>query len=514
MNPEPGTARVLVVDDDNDHLEIVRRQLASEDLAIQVASLGEEALAKVKEQSPDVILLDVSMPGLSGLEVCHRIKRDPATRNIQVILLSARTGLADAPEGGPEGADDYLSKPFRPEDLRARVRAGVRIKHLLDELRLSEERLSQSEKLSTLGLLVAGVCHELNNPLAVIMGYSQLMGRWCSWNERTKRATATVHDAAKRCKAIIDNLSRFARRQKLEMGLVNLNDVASTVIGQLADELKRVGIQYELQLEKRLPRIVGDSVQLQQVLLNLLKNAKQAISQGGEQGSIKIRTQALDQAVSLVIIDDGCGMDDTLRQRIFDPFFTTKPMKEGMGLGLSIVNDIVRGHGGTIEVSSTAGEGSVFRLELPVSCDKRSTSHAFRKHLISVPQLNGRRALVIDDEPFIADMVAEMLESTGLAVEGVASAEEALVRIAVNAYDLLITDIVMPGIGGPGFFQAVRSIDPELARRILFITGDITSPRTAAFLDSSHTPWVSKPFDIEELYAAIDTITEGLEATA
>jgi two-component system NtrC family sensor kinase len=233
--------------------------------------------------------------------------------------------------------------------------------------------------------------------------------------------------------------------------------------------------------------------QLQQVFLNLINNAHQALMESDGPRRLVVRSATADGAIQVTVIDNGPGISEEHLGKVFDPFFTTKEVGQGTGLGLSIAFGIVQEHGGTIWAESTRERGTVFTVELPVVDRPKDITTVSGDHEDNNHH-TGHRILIIDDEADILEVVARILERMGHRAVGLASAEMALDELARVRYDLIICDVKMPGIGGRGLYRKVREAYPELAGRIIFTTGDTVSDATRAFLENSGTPYVSKPF--------------------
>jgi signal transduction histidine kinase len=361
----------------------------------------------VQNNVPDLILSDVMMPHVDGYELCRRIKENPATAAIPFVMLTAKADLTMKIEGLNRGADDYLVKPFSPEELRARVGSLLRLRNLhselekrnvelqatLVELRSTQAQLIQSEKMSSLGQLVAGLAHEINNAInAVYNGIQPLHAR----SKRLEGMVATalaapvdgntaeirqeietsfrkistladvIENGASRTARIVKDLRTFSHPGSEAHELFDLNQSLEMCLNLLSSQMKgRITIHTDY---GDFGPIRGPSGQLNQVFMNILNNAQQAINGTGE---ITISTRHDAGRASVTIRDTGAGMSDEVRQRIFDPFYTTKGPGIGTGLGLSLSYGIIAGLGGTIECRSQVGVGSEFVVTFP--CDDAPT---------------------------------------------------------------------------------------------------------------------------------------------
>jgi CheY-like chemotaxis protein len=256
-----------------------------------------------------------------------------------------------------------------------------------------------------------------------------------------------------------------------------------------------VGVEAELSCDPDVPELDLDPVQIQQVFVNLINNAAQAIASTGRPGTIQIQARRWLGGVSVTVADDGPGMDESLAARAFEPFFTTKPEGEGTGLGLSISQGIVKEHQGMIGLSTRPGEGATFTVELPAR-PTPPPPPAQEAPPVAIRQL---RVLVVDDEPHILHYVRATLEAWGHKVDVAADGQAALAQVGEAAYDLIISDLRMPRTGGQEFYEELGRRFPSMADRVAFSTGDTIRGDTLQFLEKQHRPWLRKPFSLSEL---------------
>jgi CheY-like chemotaxis protein len=276
-------------------------------------------------------------------------------------------------------------------------------------------------------------------------------------------------------------------------------------------------IRVELDLDPVLPFINGDPGQLQQVLMNLISNSRHAIEGQGKGGTIRVKTKRIaEKRVLLEVRDDGPGIPQAIQARIFDPFFTTKPAGVGTGLGLAIVLGIVREHGGKLHLTSNLGQNTVFSIEFPAAPGAEmplpATGDTSASRALPAPESletvhagatsapwAGARVLVLEDEPTVARLIADVLEDEGFRVDVLLDAREALDRADRVTYELAICDMKMPELDGEHFYLALARANNPLHERFLFVTGDVLAARTRDFLDRYNLPHVAKPFRVEEL---------------
>jgi two-component system NtrC family sensor kinase len=373
----------------------------------------------------------------------------------------------------------------------------------VSESRRLQQRLAQSEKMSSLGQMISGTAHELNNPLSSVLGYVQLVQNARGLDDKTTRRLGLVKREAERCQKIVQNLLAFARHRPPEHRRLSLNEVIQSITSLIGYQLRTSGVTVDERLDPQLPSIEGDAHQLQQVFVNLLTNAMHAIRDSADGGSIRLRTAITATGKVVVEIhDDGPGIPEADRSRIFDPFFTTKGEGKGTGLGLAIVYGIIDSHGGTIEVVASELGGACFRLTFsPVS--RQTLPEKETPPAVQTDPARPGRVLIVDDEPSLAQMLCEALARDGHRVASASDGRGALERLAADEYDLIITDIKMPGMDARALLVEIDRRHPTMRRHVILTTGDTVSPESEAFAEREGLELIHKPFDIDDLRARV-----------
>ncbi|MBI3448046.1 MAG: response regulator [Acidobacteria bacterium] len=382
-------------------------------------------------------------------------------------------------------------------DLEKQVRLRTR------ELEEAQSQLVQAEKMSAVGLLVSGVAHELNNPLAGVVGYSQLLLKEDA-GEKVRRGLEKINREAERCKKIVQNLQTFARKRTPQKEYIGVNGIVESSLELRSYQLRVDNIGVETDLDPGLPKTMGDFHQLQQVFINILVNAHQAMMERGG-GKLKITSREVDGFVRFEIRDDGPGISEENLSRIFDPFFTTKEVGQGTGLGLSICYGIIEEHHGRISARNHPEGGALFTVELPILAAPEAAPEKTQPRVSAAAALSpgGGAVLVVDDELTIVDILYQVLKSDGYRVDTALSGAIALKKLEKERYDLIISDLKMPGMSGQELYERVRHLDERLARRIIFSTGDVVSSDTRAFLEKTGNAYLQKPFGIDAMRQAV-----------
>jgi two-component system NtrC family sensor kinase len=376
------------------------------------------------------------------------------------------------------------------------------------ELEAQRNALYHAEKMAAMGQLLAGVAHELNNPLATIVGYTELLQRKFGVGP-----LADIHDkiakAAERCSRIVRNFLALARQYPPERQLVSLNEILDGAMELLAYPYKVDGVEIVRNVSDDLPALWADPHQLQQVVVNLLTNAHQALRlvQSPRQVILSTVYDAGRDRLILEVADSGPGVPAEIQARIFEPFFTTKPPGQGTGLGLSLCRGIIEGHGGLIRVGSRPGQGAVFTLELPRNVPTGRADSVLADTDASLPRCT---ILVVDDEPDVGELLADLLRMDGHQVDTVTGGAAALDRLREQDYDVIFSDIRMPRLDGPALYAAIEHDRPDLARRVIFVTGDTMNPATAELLARTGALVLSKPFALDEVQRVLRSFTVPL----
>ena len=385
---------VLVVDDTSENIDILSAVLRPE-YKVKVALSGERALKiAAGELKPDMILLDIMMPEMDGYEVCERLKSSPITCNIPVIFITAKSQEEDEKKGLELGAEDYITKPINPAIVLARVRTHLALydqnralEHKVEartrELQDAQKQLIQAEKMESIGRLAAGVAHEVKNPLAIIQMGADFLSQEMPANETIDEVINDIHDAVRRADIVIKGLLDFSRDKELELVAGNINEVIESSLHLVAHEMRQRNIEVRSELAEELPAINLDANKLQQVLINLFMNSAHAIEREGTL-IVTSRLRTLDSSTDLAydhenrfklgekvlwveVEDTGTGITDEASVKIFDPFYTTKPVGEGTGLGLSVSQNIIKLHEGSIDLHNRKQGGAAVVMMFKLS---------------------------------------------------------------------------------------------------------------------------------------------------
>ncbi len=440
--------------------------------------------------------IDRFVDGQARTAFIDRLARDGAVSDYLLRLLRA-DGMPMWVEVTAHASASHPSGGIRVDAL---MRDVSERKKLEDQARDLYHQLLQAEKLAALGQTISGVAHELNNPLATILTWAERLSQ-LPLDEASHRGLEAILSESERAARIVRNLLTFARKRHTTRTMINLNEVVRETLSLRSYEQRVTNVVTVEALATGLPVVFADPHQVKQVLLNLIINAEQAMLAAHGRGTLVVRTWHDIERESLVleVNDDGPGVPDDVQSKIFDPFFTTKDVGKGTGLGLTVAYAIIQEHGGRITMRSNPGAGASFFVEVPARAEPARPVQARRARSAPVEQAQEAAVLVVEDEPALAAAVAEALTDAGYSVDRAGDGEEALERIEQREYDLVVCDLKMPRLDGMAFYRAIAATAPALARRVIFVTGDVVSTDAERFLDESGCRWLAKPFRLTDL---------------
>lgn len=484
---------------------------------VAIIALGD---SKMLYASPGVeSLLGISLDELVGYPAAHYFA-DPQ-RHQQMLIDLVNLGSVDGLETYVIHADGHeipVALSARLIDYQDQHAAVIGLLDLTERKEAEEEiasqrrALEQSEKLAALGSLLAGVAHELNNPLSVVVGQSTLLMESSS-DPKTQTRADKIKKAAERCTKIVKNFLALARRKDPERRQVNLNNVINTAFELIMPQLKNDNVEATLELDSALPDVSADADQLNQILTNLVLNAKQALIDQPEPRLITVKTSVGDNAVQLRVSDNGPGVPEHIRARIFEPFFTTKKEGRGTGIGLSLSLGLAEAHGGSIKYEETPGGGATFVLSLPMQHELQiaaaEVTAPVAETAVKLPPLH---ILLVDDEPDVRQILADLLSNDGHSTQQADHGEAGLAALAEREFDMIISDLRMPVMDGPTFYRSLRDKFPQYVNRIMFVTGDTLSPHVRSFLEEFPVIVIDKPYmpdDVRQAMARVLRIAEG-----
>ncbi|MGB9079899.1 MAG: response regulator [Desulfuromonadaceae bacterium] len=533
---------ILAVDDDANNLAVVRDCLTGFNYSVLVAEDGESAVSRADYARPDLILLDIMMPGMDGYETCRLLKLQESTRDIPVIFMSALAGAGHKVLGLETGAVDYVTKPFQQDELLARVRVHLNIRDLnrrlkeanellearieartmdlaianrvlkeeIVERQAAQEQLRQSQRMEAIGTLAGGVAHDFNNILTAIMGFGSILRIKLEGETKLAYYADNILSAANKAAKLTHSLLAFSRKQIIETKPEEVNEIVRTI-----DRILHRVIEEDIELRCSLAPedlvIMADGIQIEQVLMNLTVNGRDAMPRGGILSLKTERVELMEElpAVSLkpgsyariTVSDTGCGIGEDIRQRIFEPFFTTKNVGKGTGLGLSIVYGIIKQHGGEVIVESEVGKGTSFKVFLPLV----ASFYSRIKSESVVPVTGGAETILLaEDNDDVRNFMVQALEDYGYHVIEALDGEDALVKYRANRdrIQLVILDVVMPRMNGREVYDVVRKEGGQA--RVLFCSGyadDIVEQK--GIVKEEGVGFLPKPVTMQVLLAKV-----------
>lgn len=509
--------------------EIAMRPTPVGGFVVTQSDISEKRQYEEHERQADILLRKVleACPAnliMSRIGDGHIIYRSPAATELLGTSHNSQDHFASREERAdfvtallPDGrVDEMLVTGLRPDGSTFPCAVSARVidyrgeevivsstvdmsrdVEMQQKLAQQREQIFQAEKMSALGELLAGVAHELNNPLSVVVGHALMMREETSDPEALRRLEK-ISEAAERCARIVKSFLAMARQQPARLAPMGLYEAVKTAVEAMRNGSSGLKVPVEIGFRPDLPWTQGDADQLVQVVINLLTNAEQAIVSSGVGDRIRISAR-FDRGANMIemrVSDNGPGVPKNIRSRIFDPLFTTKDVGKGTGIGLAFCHRVITSHNGQIRLEPDTGRGATFVLRLPVSTLAPADEADTPQQIAKAP---AARLLVVDDEPDVAELIREILQRDGFQVDHAESAEAALTLARDHAYALILSDLNMPGIGGRGFYEIIVRELPELADRVGFVTGDTMSPSARGFLDSANRPYLEKPIAPSEL---------------
>jgi two-component system NtrC family sensor kinase len=448
-------------------------------------------------------MMGMKLPDIIGLDLSAALA--PGTGELSDLFTAARSKTRQPPLTFRSTALNRILR-VSPSLISPEVAPGwvaALIEDVTDQKAL-EAQLIQSEKLAAVGQLVSGVAHELNNPLTSIAGLSEFLLQHPEPGEHDRDHVRVIHEQAERAAKIVRDLLAFARKGPSDVGDVDINDVTQRALSLIGYELRLRAVELSTEFAEGLAPIRGDRHQIQQVVVNLITNAAQAMSEldADLPRELHVSTALERKQAVLRVADTGPGISDELLPRIFDPFVTSKASGKGTGLGLSITYRIVEDHGGRITVENRPKGGALFTVALPVGRPTPSPAPAIDEEgVVTTTPPEGRRILLVDDDPAVRRMIGVLFAQDGQDVEAATDANHAVDLLGRNRYDLVIADARAAVSAGEGFAEVVNARFPELAGRTILLTADVRS-ETEEWLRGLGCRYFRKPFNVRELRAA------------
>lgn len=370
-------SKILIIDDTPASVLLLSRLLSKDGYIVLIAEDSEQGYNMAVSEQPDLILLDVIMPGRDGYEICSALKENYLTAEIPVIFVTAKVEIVDKIRGLDIGGVDYVTKPFQPAEVIARVRTHLELKAMYEENLEYHRELLRSQKMASITTLAGGVAHNINNLMGAVMGYADMLHDRLQHDEKSQIYTDKILKASQRIAELTKNLLMYGRASRSAISTVNLRELLGKMV-QLYSRTRPNGPSVDLQIPPEVPEMQADGDQILQALSNIFVNAQEATPPGGTV-TISVRVgqlpddlhreisgSAMDSYTIISISDTGVGMDQETVEKIFEPFFTTK-QTVGVGLGLSAAYGIIQRHKGTISVDTRVDEGSTFHVYLPIA---------------------------------------------------------------------------------------------------------------------------------------------------
>jgi CheY-like chemotaxis protein len=520
----PQQPSILLIEDEANLRHNLGVLLAAEGYRVVSAEDGAEGIRKLQEEPFDLVITDVVMPEVDGFQVMEYLK-DYAP-DVAVVAITAYVSAESAIEALRRGAYDYLAKPFDVDLMQIVVKralekarmqkafrhymgelerqveertrhlaaANINLEQSMEELKATQEQLVQTERFRALGEVTASVAQDLGDSLAMIVGFAQVLAKIAPAENRMKAQLEQIGEVAFGCHEIVKNLVNFPWKQPSQKVQTHLNVLCEEMLAGLTDQADHNHIVVEQQLDASLPPIMADPHQLLQAFTNIALNACGTLTSDRGGGRLTVETKWSDGVIQVAFQVDRLEVAKGRPGEILDPFLSIK--ESTGGLGLSLAYGIIKGHGGKMAVHSIPGEGATYVVELPIREPLPST---FLPPSGELAVVGRRRVLVVDADEENLALLQEVVHHLGHDADGGSSAQQALQKIADRDYDLIITDMHLPGMDGLYLYQRLRELRPELALRVIFISGRLLSDEGGAFLERVGCPLIRKPFSVADI---------------
>jgi two-component system, NtrC family, sensor kinase len=524
----PEQPSILLIEDEANLRHNLTVLLEDEGYRVVSVEDGAEGIRKLQEEPFDLVITDVVMPGVDGFQVMEYLK--DYIPDVVVVAITAYVSTESAIEALRRGAYDYLGKPFDvdlmqivikralekarmqkafrhymggleqqvEERTRNLAEANLHLEQSMAELRAAQQQLIQTERFRALGEVTAVVAHELGDSLAMIVGFAQVLAKIAPLESRMKAQLEQIGEVAFRCHEIVKNLVTFPWKQAPQKAQTQVNDLCEQMLTGLAYQADLSSIVVERQLEDNLPAILADPHQLLQAFTNIALNACKTIMSYRGGGQLTVETKRGDGIIQVAFQVDGLGLARGRQRGLLDSFLSTR--ESTGGLGLSLAYGIIKEHEGKIAVHSIPGEGATYVVELPICEPLPATAEPPPGELEAMGR---RRVLVVDANEKSLALLHEIVRHLGHDADGSSSAPQALQKIAAHDYDLIITDIYLPGMDGLQLYHRLKALRPELAQRVIFISGGVLSGEVCTILERVGCPWVRKPFCVADIEASM-----------
>ena len=502
--------KVLIVDDKTDNIEIAASVLAQDNFTLLFAQSGIECLEIAENEQPDIILLDIMMPIMDGLETCKKLKENVVTAHIAVIFLTAKTDDETLSSSFAAGGYDYIPKPFSSAILLSRVYNQLRIIYKQKALSMAQERLAKAEKTQLLGLLAGGIAHDFNNQLNGIMGFSDLIKDRTA-DEKINRLADLITECGERCAVLTNNLLAFAGKGKYQ--IININLVGLIKAAEKEVLSKHPHIQVVLNSSVDDPIVVGDYNQIDSVIHAIVVNAVEAMSKlqnglitfeitewDGVEPIVNHKLKNLDKQkyIQLKVTDNGVGIDEEDLSMVFEPFFTTKDLSIGGGMSLAAAYGIIENHGGEISITSSQGKGTEVTILLPRELEKEGAD-SDENPVVAEDSFRNNCVLVVDDNKMSRILLEDIISAQSYSVLTAKNGKEGVELFRKYGKQISITflDYVMPQMSGEEVLEKILEIDKNAV--VYMISGYKCEQSVKDLLEQGAKGFIKKPFKCKEI---------------